>query len=85
MVRWLAGRPDRSREFETARLLWKISGSLDGSTTARSYLEQDIGFEKAPSGWFQNRAFSHVFIPSALVAVLAVLAVIKVKRPPYAG
>jgi ferric-dicitrate binding protein FerR (iron transport regulator) len=58
LARWLAGRPDRLREFENSSLLWTISGSLDGSTIARSYLEQDIGLEKAPSGWLQNRAFS---------------------------
>jgi ferric-dicitrate binding protein FerR (iron transport regulator) len=54
LARWLAGRPDRLREFENSSLLWKISRSLDGSSIALSYLEQDIGLEKASSGWLQN-------------------------------
>lgn len=80
LARWLADRPDRTRELENSSLLWKISGLLDGSAIARSYLEQDIGPEKAPSGWLRNRDFSHVFIPLALAAVLADLAVTTLRR-----
>jgi transmembrane sensor len=76
LARWVAGRPDRLREIENSSLLWTISGALDGSTIARSYLEQDIGFEAPPSGWLQSKAFSHIFIPSAAMAILAVMALI---------
>jgi len=80
LARWVAGRPDRLRELESSSLLWKISGALDGSPIARSYLEQDMGLEKAPSGRLQNKAFSHVFILPALAAVLAVLALVTVPQ-----
>ena len=80
LARWVAGGPDRLRELENSSLLWKISGGLDGSTIARSYLEQDSGFETPSSGWLQRKAFSRILIPSAAMVALAVIALIAVPQ-----
>jgi transmembrane sensor len=76
LARWLAGKPDRLREFENINLLWRISGSLDGSQIARSYLANDISLKEKPTSRSRKKALRHVYIPSALAAALAVLVAI---------
>ncbi len=80
LARWVAGGPDRLRELENSSLLWKISGGLDGSTIAQSYLEQDSGLETPSSGWLQRKSFSRILIPSAAMVALAVIALIAVPQ-----